>query len=189
RARARPPASAARGAVARRACGWALLAAALRAAPRTPRNLRTLGEALEKLERWGELAEVRRLEMDSTAADRKEAARAAASLAQLLEEKLGDLDGAIRVYRRCVELEPGAGRPLRPLARLLGARGAYPDLVDVLEKELVVLAAGPSDVARRIGLLARIGEIRRDRLDRPVEAASAYEAVLELDGKNAPALG
>jgi tetratricopeptide (TPR) repeat protein len=45
------------------------------------------------------------------------------------------------------------------------------------------------ETSRRVGLLLRIGEIRRDRLDRLVEAASAYEAVLELDSKNAAAIG
>src|SRR5262249_51709691 len=125
--------------------------------------------------------------------------------------KLGDIDGAIRVYRRCVELEPGDVRPLGALARLLESRGAWPELVEVLEKELEILAVASqpaeralraarastdaptepqpdAEMARRISLYQRVGEIRRDRLERSVEAASAFEAVLELEPRNQLAL-
>jgi tetratricopeptide (TPR) repeat protein len=117
--------------ICRRDGRWELLAEALRAAPRTPRNLRTLGEALEKLERWGELAEVRRQEMEGSAVDRKDAARAAMALAQLLERSSPTSTGAARVYRRAYELEPTDVRPLRALGRLLEARSSWPELVDV----------------------------------------------------------
>src|SRR5262249_35719080 len=85
--------------ISRRDGKWDVLAEVLRKAPRTPRTLRSLGEALEKLEQWKELADIRRIELELTE-DPKEAARIAVKLAQLVEERLGDPEQAVRFYRR-----------------------------------------------------------------------------------------
>jgi tetratricopeptide (TPR) repeat protein len=178
----------------RRENRWDILVQALRMAPRTPRTTRVLAEALEKLERWRELAELRRVEIDGlpeTAGppERKETARAAMALGQLLEERIGDPEEAIRAYRRAWELDPTDFRPLRALARLYEERQRWPELVAVLEAEhRLVASSAPGDFSRRGHLLTRIGDLQRDRLDQLGEAATAYEGVLEVEPTNAPAI-
>lgn len=171
--------------ICRRDGRWDILAEAFDRAPRSARNARALAEALEKLERWPELAAARRTEVE-LAQDRKEAARAALLLAHLEEDKLHDPDAAGRDFRRAFELDPTDPRPLRGLARIYEARGRWNELAETLETELGLCA--PQD-ARRLGLLLRIGEIRRDRMDRQVEAGSAFESALEIDPKNQIAIG
>jgi tetratricopeptide (TPR) repeat protein len=172
--------------LARRDGRWDMMADALRGAPRTLRNVRALGEALEKLGQWSELADVRRVELELTE-DGRDAHRAAMALAQLHEEKLADVDGAARFYRRALELDAQEPRPLHALAKLFESNGRWAELADVLERELQMLPAeGRSD--DKLKLLLRIGELRRDKLDRWAEAGHAYEGVLELDERHLPAL-
>jgi tetratricopeptide (TPR) repeat protein len=172
--------------LARRDNRWDVLAEALAPAPRTLRNVRALGEALDKQGRWQELADVRRVELELTE-DTREAHRAALALAQLHEEKLRDVDGAARYYRRAMELDGADARPLRALARLFEQYDRWAELTDVLERELALVPAGGKQ-ADKLALLLRIGELRRDRLDKWAESAHAYEGVLELDEKHLPAL-
>src|SRR5207237_10458827 len=105
------------------------LAESLRAAPRTPRNLRVLGEALEKLEHWPELAEIRRVELELQE-DPKEAAKIAAALAHLHDDRLRDLDGTARFFRPPFELDPSDLKALRALAQLFQKHQRWSELVD-----------------------------------------------------------
>src|SRR5262249_27723251 len=113
--------------ICRRDGRWEVLVASLRAAPRSPRTARSLAEALEKLGKWQELAEVRRLELELVE-DPKESARVARLLGQLYEERLGDADQAARYYRRALELDHEDPTAARALARMYDARGRFTDL-------------------------------------------------------------
>jgi tetratricopeptide (TPR) repeat protein len=165
---------------------WALLAEVLRGMPRTQKNLRTLGEALENAERWEELAKVRKEELELTG-DPMEAARVAFLLAQLHEERLGDIDGAAASYRRVLELVPEDARPLYALERIYEKHARWEELAEILGRELALLAEG-TDKVRRVALLMRLGSLRQEKLGRLASAAEAYEAVLELDDKDLGAL-
>ncbi len=154
---------------------WDELARAFRRAPRTPRTTEVLGEALVHLAAWPELAELRRRQLDSatTPAERSERA---AQLAALHEQQLGDVDGAIRHLQLALAAVPDDSRQ-RDLVRLLRARERWAELSAALESELARVPA--TDAERSIALLLELADVNMNRLDRPTEAAQAYERVIE----------
>jgi tetratricopeptide (TPR) repeat protein len=171
--------------IARGSGRWAELARAFRGAPKTPSNLRTLGEALERLGDWPELAEVRQAEIDAspTPADK---ARLATQLASIYEQKLGDVDAAVRMHQLALTAGVPVDASQRELARLLEQTQRWPELATTLERELTTMPAAAVD--RQIAVLLRLGELRRDKLGKPADAALAYESVLERAAGHVPAL-
>jgi tetratricopeptide (TPR) repeat protein len=154
---------------------WDELARAFRGAPQTARNLEVLGEALGKIAEWPELAEVRRRQLEAATTNVDKAQRAA-ELAQLYEHELGDVDAAIRMLTLAQGTLHDDARQVE-LLRLLRAASRWPELVTALERELPAVRS--ADVDRQVAILRELGELRRDQLSRPSDAAAAFEAVLE----------
>ncbi len=174
-----PAALAALERVARAHGRWVELAAGLRRATPTGPVLRALGDALEQQGAWAELAAVRQAELDR--ASPAEQPRLAAALARLLEDKLGDVDGALR-YRELA----GTAADSTELLRLLERAERWPELAVALERDLA--AVPPGDVDAQIAILLRLGQLRAGKLARPADAALAFEAVLERQAPHVPAL-
>ena len=162
---------------------WRELAAAYRRAPRTLANLRVLAESLERLGEWTELAEVRQAELEMTPAP--ERPRLAATLAKMAEDKLGDVETAIRFHQ--IAAQGGTSTDShRDLTRLLERTERWPDLAAALERELA--AAPASNVDVQISILARLGQLREEKLGKPADAALAYESIVERRPQYVPAL-
>ncbi|MBK9036118.1 MAG: hypothetical protein IPL61_33560 [Myxococcales bacterium] len=162
---------------------WRAIATTFRQAAPSLAHLRTLAEALERLEEWTELSTVRQAELDQAPAPDRP--RLASALARMAEDKLGDVDTAIRYHALAVQA-PNATDSHRDLTRLLEQAERWAELVTALEREL---AATPATAPEpQIALLLRIGELREVRLDKPGEAALAYEAVLERNPHHVPTL-
>ncbi|HET9619917.1 MAG TPA: tetratricopeptide repeat protein, partial [Kofleriaceae bacterium] len=155
---------------------WDELARAFRGARQTPRNLEVLGEALEHIAEWSELAEVRRRQLEAATAPHDKAQRAG-ELAQLYERELGDLDAAIRMLGVAQQAVFDDARQAT-LVRLLRDAGRWAELAAALERELAQPPAAGDD-ARRIATWLALGELRATQLHRSHEATLAYEAVLE----------
>ncbi|HEY2736619.1 MAG TPA: hypothetical protein VGI70_21615, partial [Polyangiales bacterium] len=95
----------------------------------------------------------------------------------LFEQKLLDIDSALRAYRSLIELEPDSEDPLRALARLLERNTRWSDLVQCVEAQLALQTEAPQQVA----LLRRISELhRRERKDRNA-AADALLRLIAID--------
>mgnify|MGYP002377498904 CR=1 FL=1 len=162
---------------------WRELATAYRRAPRTLANLRVLAEALERLGEWNELAEIRQAELEMTPAP--ERPRLAANLARMAEDKLGDVETAIRFHQ--IAAQGGAATDShRDLTRLLERTERWPDLAAALERELA--SAPPSNVDAQISILSRLGQLREEKLGKPADAALAYESIVERRPQFVPAL-
>lgn len=164
---------------------WNLLAEAFRGAPRTPANLPVLAEALEALETWSELAEVRRLQIEQTTSARDQG-RLCHDLAEIYYEKLGDLDSAADMYRQAVASGGAPPESRQALARMLEKAARWSDLETAYRDELAALPDGAAE--RRLALLLGLGALRRDHLERLGEAAVAYEEALELSPQHVPTL-
>ena len=176
-----------------RALGWwDALVRAYRTAPPTAAHLEILGEALETMESWGELARIRQRQLESCA-EPAERLRRALALADLYELQLGDGDAAARMLHHAHSLAAGDERASvrQRLEALLEKRGRWNEIVELCRKDLVALddAAG-SDDARdaspaaalrpRLELLLRIARMSGDQLGDIEGAVAACEQVLQL---------
>ncbi|HYU16608.1 MAG TPA: tetratricopeptide repeat protein, partial [Candidatus Acidoferrum sp.] len=139
-------------------------------------------EALHALEEiathrsdWPALLEIyrRRVELEPDRAKQTDLLFRAAFLE---EERLADLDAAVKTYRRIIEVDPGSRRALKALAKLSEARGDWAGLADVLERELGLTAEADGKVA----LLLRIGGLQENNLASPEQALAAYRQALAL---------
>jgi tetratricopeptide (TPR) repeat protein len=111
-------------------------------------------------------------------AAREDDPRSRASLllevAELQEQKLVDLDGAVATYREALEAVPGMPRALSALARLEEARGDWESLADVLAQQLPQAPDGQA----RFDALMRLGALAEHNLDRPAVALGYYKDAL-----------
>lgn len=131
-------------------------------------DLRSLVEILRTRERNANDAEARKVLMG----------RAAKTL-----ETIGEVEEAILAYRAVLD-DFGADRKiLGALAVLYDRAERARDLAETLEADLG-LATEPED---RIGLLTRMGDVRRKRLGEIDEAIEAYRQALTIDPGTVPA--
>ena len=144
-----------------------------------PADTTALG-ALERLyERTGEFRELvsvlRKREETETAGDERR--RTMTKAAETLADKIGDVPEAITAWRAVLD-ELGPERPtLAALEALYEKAARWADLADTLEVDLSLA----EDTESRLGLFARLGDVRRlHRSDLP-GALEAYRQALQLD--------
>ena len=94
-----------------------------------------------------------------------------------LEIDRGDPDAAQTALGKALELLPGHDTVLSDQERLYEGRGAWPDLVRVLDQRLAALPDGE----RAAALEARIGRLLRDRTGQLPEAADRLKRALDRD--------
>ncbi|HTT71480.1 MAG TPA: hypothetical protein VMG32_09680, partial [Anaeromyxobacteraceae bacterium] len=164
--------------------------------PADPNALRMLGRLLGVAERWEDLVGV--LGQEIALAERQglvaEAAELRCRLGRIRQQRLGDVDGALKSYREVLERvpkHPGALAALEETARsggkgsdeaaallepIYGREGEHGKLVEMLE----VRTLAQPDPAARAALLRRMAEVQAQALRSP-EAAflTAARAVRE----------
>lgn len=155
---------------------WDVLIEAFRRAPETSANLAVLASALAETQAWSELAEIR-VKQINAASGKNDKVRLSRGLAELYQNQLGDIDAAARTYQRALQVDPADAESQRALVALLEKHGRWRDLATAIERELGTVPADQID--RQVTLLLRLGEIRRVNLNKPADAAQAFELVLE----------
>ena len=138
-------------------------------------------EAFRALERlyaaagaWRELAE-----LYGRAIDRAPQAEAIAWLTRLggvLEDRIGDLDGALAAYGRVLERDPAHLGALHAIARTAERAGRFDQVIVALRTEARLTA----DAARRDALLHRAAIISADPLGDAAGAMLALEQILAV---------
>lgn len=98
-------------------------------------------------------------------------------LAQTLADKLGDVPEALLAYRAVLDDFGAEASVLQALSRLYVSAERWPDLAETLEAELAIA----TEPEHRLGLLARLGDVRRERLDELPSALDAYRQALTLE--------
>ena len=106
-------------------------------------------------------------------------------LADLLENTLHDVDGAIEVHRERVELDPGNADALSSLERLYQQRGHWEKLVEVLERR----AELAEDEQEQLALCRRVAEVYELRLGSVDRAIAAYRDIVSRFGSDEATLG
>jgi len=105
-------------------------------------------------------------------------------LARLLEDHLGDAEGAIKAFRGVLDVDEQHGAALDELARLLEQLERYADLIPVYQAK----ADFASDPEERVAYYRQVAEITEQRLDDPAGAIEKWEDVLAFAPGDAAAL-
>ncbi|HEX2678585.1 MAG TPA: tetratricopeptide repeat protein, partial [Polyangiales bacterium] len=132
---------------------------------------------------WRGLITVIELKVKS-AFDAMERADGLRRVGSVLEELLGDRDGAVTAYKRAVEEVDTDELALEALDRLYESMPKYQELAAILTRRIELA----SDGALRVELGLRLGALYEDNLHRAEEAIEAYRKVLDDDAENATAI-
>jgi tetratricopeptide (TPR) repeat protein len=119
-------------------------------------------------------------------------------LGTVYSDRLQDHAGALRVWRRVLDLSPGHAKALRILRESYLAMADYDGLTELyasmndwegLAEVLSSTADRVTDVAAKVDLSFRVAEIYEEKLDAPDRAFRSYERVLSVrpDDKRAAA--
>ncbi len=137
--------------------------------------LEKLQELYGELEKWDRLVDIleRRLE-EIYDPDRQQNLRK--RIANLYDEKLGQPDEALRLYREIRHDEPTELAHVIAMERLLEATQDYDELEELLIEKLQFVEAQEL----RLRSLKRLGEIQRDHLGRVDDAIASFREALEL---------
>ncbi|MHB1845142.1 MAG: tetratricopeptide repeat protein [Deltaproteobacteria bacterium] len=146
-------------------------------------TIRSLSQLCERSQRWRQLIWANELEAGLTG-DQKQVISLFHRNCELLEEQLGDKDGAIEAYRKVLSLSPSYLPALRALGRLYAQKGRWDELVQMFRQEADVAVSSEEAAS----LVLRIGELYEDKLGREEQALSAYREVLTLQPQHGPAL-
>ena len=114
----------------------------------------------------------------------RERVRLLFKIAQLEEERVGDLAATAQTLEAVVDLEPSNDRALRTLIRVLEARQDWPALVAALRRDIGLRTSQPD----REELLLRIGQIQETRLADAEGALASWREVLQSNPQSAAAV-
>ncbi|MBO6937852.1 MAG: tetratricopeptide repeat protein [Deltaproteobacteria bacterium] len=104
-------------------------------------------------------------------------------LAELEEYVLGDPESAAERFRAMLEIEPSDAGALEALDRLAVDNERWGELADVLARR-----AELADADDRVGLIIRLGDVRRTKLDDLRGALDAYADVVAADATHQAAI-
>ena len=143
--------------------------------------LGALDRLYERTQEWRALVDIlraRERHVDEPQVRRQFMERVASTLA----DRLSDVPEAILAYRALVdEFGPDEGA-LSALERLYEAAERWPDLAETIESRLAIADGEES----RLALLAKLGAVRRERLDEVPQAIEAFRQALMIDAAHAP---
>ncbi|MCA9669324.1 MAG: tetratricopeptide repeat protein [Myxococcales bacterium] len=161
----------------------AALRHAVRLSPDHTPARQLLGRLYARLERWDDLVELLRSEMQIYS----DPGRRAATLfriGDLQENRAGDPERAIEAYEQALALIPGYRPAMRAISRVYRTLERHEDLIAIYESELSQVESRE----QKILLLRRIAELWERKLSVPAAALSAHERLLSIEPSNLPAL-
>jgi tetratricopeptide (TPR) repeat protein len=152
--------------------------------PTDVETLANLDRIYLSLEAWKELAEVLEMRVRATS-DSLELVELFARLGELYEVRLGDVENAIRAYRRIFDgLDKSHEGSISALARIYEQQSAWKDLDTVYQGELQNASGDTAEADIR----AKIARLASDKLNQPERAIETWRAVLDLRGEDGEAL-
>ena len=137
-----------------------------------------LEQILTQTKAWADLAKLLHGRANR-AKDVAERVRLLVRIAQLEEERVGDLAAAAATWNAVLEAEPANERALRALVRVSEARQDWAGVVEALRRELGIRPIDDAD--SREALLIRIAGIQETRLADAEATFSSYREVLQAN--------
>jgi golgin subfamily B member 1 len=104
--------------------------------------------------------------------------------ARVYETDIGELDSAIRHYRRVLEIDPKNLAAAESLDRIFRAAERYQELSQILQQKADIL----DDLAEKKSALFQAASIEEDVLERHDQAIAVHGKVLELDPEDLGAI-
>jgi golgin subfamily B member 1 len=144
--------------------------------------LRSLERLYERGEKWRNLVDTLR-QLEQIAFDGDERKRCMTKAAEVLARELDETDEAINAWRAVLDDFGPERDTLAALADLYRKAERWDDLAEAIDLWLQLA----DDTDERVGLHARLGDVRRDHLQDPTGALTAYRDVLVLDRSHAGA--
>ena len=151
-------------------------------APDDPLLLADLARLYERLEMWPSLVETLETHARCTH-DRAELLALGAEAGKIADEKLGDMERAIKLYGSCVEVDPSYGPALTALGKLFAKTRRFRELSSVYD----VQVSSTTDPQQRVNLLFKQAELLADKLSEPEAALARLTEVLKLQPGWVPA--
>ena len=139
-----------------------------------------LQRTAEQAGRWRKLVDALELEV-AIVTDRAESVALLYRAGMVLKDHLEARNEAVARFKRVLELDPKHKQTLASLGRIYHAEGHWVDLVEVYRRELDIC-----DVASKVALLHKMGEVYSRFLADPTRAAACYRDALELDPRHVP---
>ncbi len=156
-------------------------------APGHPEALARYGEHFRERRDWRGLIGVLEFAVETarkSGAAVADIARQLEEIADIAEQRLGDVERAIHTWRRIKELEPRSNKPDESVRRLESRAKMWTSLVGVLEQE----AQNAKSPNKRAEALRRIAQVYRERQVNPRRAIALYEEVIGIFPDDAGAL-
>ena len=144
--------------------------------PEREDTLRALQNVYLITQSWERLFEVYEKELDVVVGDSAQA-EILGRMAMLAWTKLNDLDRAVKLLRRVLDLLGEDAEALNALGNIYAMQENWADLVDVLEREVGVC----DEDSQRVKIYSDLGRIWYDKLHRDRNALESWERVLDLD--------
>jgi tetratricopeptide (TPR) repeat protein len=138
--------------------------------------LAALDELYRRTGRWADLLGVLRRKVELTS-DPGEQEALLAEAAEIQDQKLGDPQAAISLYREILELDPASARALSALDGLLERQQLWSDLADNVGRQLAIA----DDPDQQTALMLRLASLRETRMGAVEAAIDIYRQVLERD--------
>ncbi|MEM9491697.1 MAG: tetratricopeptide repeat protein, partial [Myxococcota bacterium] len=101
-----------------------------------------------------------------------------ARMARISQDALDDDEGAIDLWTRVLDIRGEEPQALAALAELYGRREMWEELVEIIERQVLVAEAAQEQIT----LYKRLGRIWSDQLERDQNALEAWLRADELDG-------
>ncbi|NOZ85605.1 MAG: tetratricopeptide repeat protein [Deltaproteobacteria bacterium] len=152
------------------------LALAADADPRNKDVIEDLVRVLGDQERWDQAVSV----LEKTAAaqvNQREAKALKLRIADLLDKKMGDFEGAISIYRDFLKESPNDNEVLDSLARIYTKTGKWEDLLEVFARR----AGATQDAKKRAALYRQMASIADEEFGDAARAARYLKRALELE--------
>ncbi len=146
-------------------------------------TINALARIYEERGAWQELNLVYERMLENASGNTAEA-EIQAKIAHLAAERLQQPGRAIETWKLVLDLRGEDPEALAAMANLYEAGGSWPELVDILERQVDI--AGSDD--DRVNIIARRARIMSDRLQRDDQAAQDWNRILDIDYGNLGAL-
>jgi tetratricopeptide (TPR) repeat protein len=146
-------------------------------------TIAALARIHEAREGWQELNLVYERMLENAAGNTAEA-EIQAKIAQLAAARLSQPGRAIETWKLVLDLRGEDPQALAAMANLYEAGESWPELVDVLERQIDIA----TDDDERVNIIARRARITSDKLGRDDQSAQDWNRVLDIDYGNLAAL-